>query len=194
MQGEFDKGREIVQQALSLALKNNETDAASIIYRRLASTLEYASDYLSARDAYYNAYNFCVTEGKDISAQICLSCMSYTLFQTGEWKKSLEFCREVITDNNTPENSIPVGYSMMGLIFAFRGETKKAFKNLKEGLRLARKNEVTAAELIILWGLAVAYENDSDVSSAIENYRSVLTLWEKTQDRHDVISPPPAET
>ncbi|MEJ2193333.1 MAG: LuxR C-terminal-related transcriptional regulator [Ignavibacteriaceae bacterium] len=187
MQGEFDKGREIVQQALSLALKNNETDAASIIYRRLASALEYASDYLSARDAYYNAYNFCVTESKDVSAQICLSCMSYTLFQTGEWKKSLEFCREVISSVNTPENSIPVGYSMMGLIFAFRGETKKAFKNLKKGLRLARKLNVTAAELLVLWGLAVAYENDSDIPSAIENYRSVITLWEKTQDHHDII-------
>jgi ATP/maltotriose-dependent transcriptional regulator MalT len=187
MQGEFDKGREIVQQALSLALANNETDAASIIYRRLASALEYASDYLSARDAYYNAYNFCVTESKDESAQICLSCMSYTLFQTGEWKKSLEFCREVISSVNTPENSIPVGYSMMGLIFAFRGETKKAFKNLKKGLRLARKLNVTAAELLVLWGLAVAYENDSDIPSAIENYRSVITLWEKTQDHHDII-------
>jgi ATP/maltotriose-dependent transcriptional regulator MalT len=187
MEGNFEKGREVVQEALSLALKNNLTDAASIIYRRLASALEYASDYLSARDAYYNAYNFCVTEGKEVSAQVCLSCMSYTLFQTGDWKKSLEFCRDVIMDENTPENSIPIGYAMMGLIYAFRGEIKKALKNLKEALKLTRKLEITAGELISLWGLAVVYENELDSSSAEETYRSILYIWEKTQDRHDII-------
>jgi ATP/maltotriose-dependent transcriptional regulator MalT len=187
MQGKFEQGRGLVQEALSLALNNNETDAASIIYRRLASALEYASDYLSARDAYYNAYDYCVTQGKDVSAQICMSCMSYTLFQTGEWKKSLEFCREVITSKNTPENSMPIGHGMMGLVFAFRGETKKAIKSLKESLRLSRKLEITAAELLFMWGLAIVHENESDDASALENYRSIITLWEKTQDRHDVI-------
>jgi predicted ATPase/DNA-binding CsgD family transcriptional regulator len=187
MRGNFEKGRVVVQEALSLALKNNLTDAASTIYRRLASTLEYASDYLSARDAYYNAYNFCVTEGKEVSAQVCLSCMSYTLFQTGDWKKSLEFCRDVITDKNTPENSIPIGHGMMGLIFAFRGEIKKALKSLKEALKLTRKLEIKAGELISLWGFAVVYHNELDSSSAEETYRTVLSLWKKTQDRHDVI-------
>lgn len=187
MEGKFEQGREQVQDALSLALNNKETDAASIIYRRLASALEYASDYLSARDAYYNAYDYCVTLGKNVSAQICMSCMSYTLFQTGEWKKSLEFCREVISSENTPENSIPVGHGMMGLIFAFRGESKKAIKSLKESLRLSRKLEITAAELLDLWGMAIVYENASDDASALENYNSIIALWEKTQDRHDVI-------
>lgn len=187
MQGEFDRGREVVQEALSLAIKNNETDAASIIYRRLASALEYASDYLSARNAYYNAYNFCVTEGKEASAQICLSCMSYTLFQTGEWKKSLEFCRRVITGENTPESSIPIGYSIMGMIFSFRGETKKAFKNLNEAIKLTRKFEIAAGELLSLWALAVVYENEADLVSEERTYRAILSLWEKTQDRHDVI-------
>jgi DNA-binding CsgD family transcriptional regulator/Tfp pilus assembly protein PilF len=90
-------------------------------------------------------------------------------------------------DENTPENSIPIGYAMMGLIYAFRGEIKKALKNLKEALKLTRKLEITAGELISLWGLAVVYENELDSSSAEETYRSILYIWEKTQDRHDII-------
>jgi len=187
MQGKFEDGKQVTQDALSFAIKNNLTDAASVIYRRLASTMEYASDYSSARETYYTAYDYCINEGKDVSAQICLGCMSYTLFQTGEWKRSLEICSEVINNKNTPEGSSLVGLGMMGIIQAFRGENKKAEKNLKMALDKSRILNITAAELIILTGLAI-YNDFSDKSEeSKENYISILNLWQKSQDRHDVI-------
>jgi DNA-binding CsgD family transcriptional regulator len=187
MQGKFEEGKKVAQNAFSIAIKNNLTEAASIIYRRLASTFEYASDYGSARDTYYSAYDFCISEGKEVSAQICLSCMSYTLFQTGEWKKSLEVCKDVISNENTPEGSITVGFFMMGLIYGFRGEIKKAHKNLNISLNNTKKSDVAVATMFALWGLAIVDDYESNTLSAREKYESIFTFWEKTQDRHDVI-------
>ena len=187
MKGKFEEGKNVVQDALSIALKNNLSDAASIIYRRLASSLEYASDYSSAKDAYFSAYNFCVTEGQNVSAQICLGCMSYTLFQTGEWKKSLEICEEVINNKHTPEGSLIIGYSTKGAIYTLRGEIKKASKNLHRSIELSRKLNIIVVELFGLWGLALLCEYDSDVSQAAQYYESMMKLWEKTEDKHDII-------
>jgi DNA-binding CsgD family transcriptional regulator len=187
MQGKFEEGKKVVQDAFSIAIKNNLTEAASIIYRRLASTFEYASDYGSARETYYSAYDFCISEGKEVSAQICLGCMSYVLFQTGEWKKSLEICADVISNENTPKGSIAVGYQMMGLIYGFRGEIKKAYKHLNRSLKIARESDVVIAELFVTWGLAVIDDYESNNISAKEKFLSLPTIWAKTQDRHDVI-------
>jgi tetratricopeptide (TPR) repeat protein len=187
MQGKFEAGRNVVREALSTAIKNNLADAASIIYRRLASTLEYASDYHSAKDAYFNAYNYCMTEGKEISAQICLGCMSNTLFLTGEWKKSLEICDEVINNKNSPEGSLLIGFIIKGFIFALRGEIKKALGNLDRALELSRKLNIVVVELGSLWGMAVVSEINSDIKRSLDYYKSILQLWEETQDRHDSI-------
>ncbi|GAB4287029.1 MAG: LuxR family transcriptional regulator [Ignavibacteriaceae bacterium] len=187
MQGKINEGKKIVENALSVAIKNNLSDAASIIYRRLASILEYASDYNSAREAYYSAYNYCITEGKEVSAQICLGCMSNTLFMTGDWKKSLEVCDEVINNKNTPGGSMAVGLVIKGFILALRGEFKKADRVLNQALTYSRKYDVIAAEIGCLWGFALLSEADADIDKAMSFYCSVFELWHKTQDRHDSI-------
>jgi predicted ATPase/DNA-binding CsgD family transcriptional regulator len=187
MQGKFEEGKSTVQDALSEAVKNNLSDAASMIYRRLASTMEFASDYSSAREAYYSAYNFCISEGKQVSAQICLGCMSYTLFQTGEWKRSLEICDDVIKNINTPVGSILVGYGMKGIIFALRGETKKAIKNLNKCTQLANKEKVLTGEMYTLWGNAIISEYEKNINKTADYYRSILDFWKKTEDKHDII-------
>lgn len=187
MQGKFAEGRKIAQEALTDALKLNLNDAASIIYKRLAGTFEYASDYSSAREAYYNAYNFCLREGQDVNAQICLGCMSYTLFQTGEWKKSLEICDETIKNKNTPEASVSVAHATKGVILALRGEIKSAQKNLHRSIELAVKHDALANQMFAAWGLAILSEYSSDIQRTIQSYIDVIKIWEKTQDKHDII-------
>ncbi len=189
MKGEVDIGRKMVQDALEIAININDTDAASEIYRRLASTLESQSDYISARNAYLNAYDFCINTGKEINAQVCLSCMSYIFFQTGEWTKSIEICRKVIYGKHTPETSIPVGYGMIGLIQAFRGESKSAIKSLKKALDYSVKYNTAAIELYVYWGLAVVYDNEMNDKAVSENYNLFLNRWRSTQEMHDVVQP-----
>lgn len=189
MKGEAEKGRKLVQDALDIAISINDTDASSENYRRLASALEYQSDYISARNAYLNAYDFCINTGKETNAQVCLSCMSYIFFQTGEWNKSIEICRKVIYGKHTPETSVPVGYGMTGLIQAFRGETKSAIKSLKKALEYSVKYNTVAIELYIYWGLAVVYENEMDDKAVVENFKMFLNRWQTTQEMHDIIPP-----
>ncbi len=187
MQGNFEKGRKVVQDALSAAIKNNLSEAASIIYRRLASTFEYASDYIGAKNAYFSAYNYCINEGKEVSAQICLGCMSNTLFLTGDWKKSLEISDDVIKNKNTPEGSLLVGLLIKGTIFALRGEFKKAKKNLIRATELSKKLNIVVAELGSQWALGLLEELSPDISQAEEYYTSVLNMWEETKEKHDAI-------
>lgn len=187
MEGNFLEGKNTAQEALTDAIKYNLPDAASIIYKRLAGTLEYASDYASAREAYLGAYNYCITEGQDVNAQICLGCMSYTLFQTGEWKKSLEICDQTIKNKNTPETSVSVALATKGVILALRGEVKKALSNLNRSIDIALKHEAAANQMFAMWGLAVLSEDSNDNTTAIKNYLDMIKLWETTQDKHDII-------
>ncbi|MFO7524298.1 MAG: LuxR C-terminal-related transcriptional regulator, partial [Ignavibacteriaceae bacterium] len=187
MQGKFEEGKAIVQDSLSEAISNDLPDAASIIYRRLASTMEFASDYSSAQEAYYSAYNYCMNEGQEISAQICLGCMSYTLFQTGEWKKSLEISDEVINNKNTPEGSRLIGYGIKGIICALRGEIKKAIKYLNRSIEISLKQKIVSGELFGVWGQAIISEAEADVIKTARHYNTIIELWKKTQDKHDII-------
>ncbi|NIR48851.1 hypothetical protein GWO43_10465, partial [candidate division KSB1 bacterium] len=96
IQGNSEAGIETAHEGLSLALKHNSTDAAAEVYRRLGSTLEYASEFTASREVYFTAYNYCHNHGAELEAQLCLGCMSYVLFRTGDWKQCIEICKEVI--------------------------------------------------------------------------------------------------
>jgi DNA-binding CsgD family transcriptional regulator len=187
MKGKFTEGQEIVEKGLYIAIENNLTEAASDIYRRLASTLEYASEYSSAKEVYYNAYNYCITTGSEVSAQICLSCMSYLFFQTGEWKKSIEVCNEVINNNSSPAGSKTTAYGMSGIIYAFRGEIKKAEKYLNKSINMGRRISYISIQHLLNWGKAVLAEQEGNNEKALSEYRTVIIEWKDSEDIHDVI-------
>ncbi|GAB4327257.1 MAG: LuxR family transcriptional regulator [Candidatus Zixiibacteriota bacterium] len=187
MQGEYNNGRETVQRALALALKHDLTDAASEIYRRLASTLEYANDYGSAKDAYLTAYDYCRKTGADENAQICLSCMSYVLFYTGDWKRALETCNNVINDDHSPPGSKAVALGVVAAIRTHRGETRAARRLLNEALAEARRHGSPIMQLLNTWGLAALAEYEHDREHASRCYHTILDGWAKTEDRHDLI-------
>jgi len=187
MQGRFDEGRDTVQRGLSLALEHGLTEAASEVYRRLASVHEYASDYANAREAYFKAYDFCQAQGADVLAEVCLGCLSYTLFQTGDWKRAGPVCRDVIKSRTAPTGSRGVAVGMLGLIHAHRGEVAQARKLLEETLDVAREQEVLAMELLGGWGLALVEEQTGQLDAAEGRYRRLADRWRETQDRHDGI-------
>lgn len=187
--GDFEAGREVARAGLSLALKHNNTEAASDVYRRLANALTAASDYTGAREVYSTALDFCRTNDVTVHAQICLSCMSYVLFMNGDWKQALTVCDEVINSEHAPPGSIATGYGVAGLVHAYRGETRQARGNLQKALSEGRKRKIFAMEMLAYWGLAIVEENEQAWDTSGQYHNRILECWDRSEDRHDIIAP-----
>lgn len=187
MQGEHEAGRDLAQRALTLALESRHTDAASDAYRRLASVLDYSSNYPGARDAYATAVEYCRAQGVDSTARTCLGCMSYIVYRTGDWKRALEVSREVIDDPESPLGSRGIAHAVVGLVRAHRGESRSARKGLEAALALARSGEIIALEFIALFGLAAVAHADGDHEQAHLQVSRALERFESSGDCHDII-------
>jgi DNA-binding NarL/FixJ family response regulator len=187
VQGKFQEGIDIVNQGLSIALKYKLADAASEVYRRLGGTLEYASEYTSSREVYTTAYSYCQNQGEEAQAQLCLSCMSYILFRTGDWKRCIEVCQEVINDKKAGVGGKTVAMGILGAIRSYRGETRQARKYLQDSLSQSQRDQSIPMQLVTLWSLAQVEEYEGEVSKAEEYYRQLLTLWGETRDIHDAL-------
>lgn len=185
MLGEFEQGIGTVNRGLSLALESNLNDVAAEVYRRLGGTLEYAADYTHSKEAYLSAYNFCRNQGEAIQAQVCLGCMSYVLFRTGDWKQCLEISRELLNDPDSPLGSRSIAIGAIGFISCYRGEIRQARKNLRETLHIALRDKIQAMEVISYWGLALVEEFDAQPDAAEKYYRQLLTAQQKYNDAHD---------
>jgi DNA-binding CsgD family transcriptional regulator len=187
MQGDPERGRALTQEALSLALGNNLSGAAAEAYRRLASVLDYASDFTGSRDAYDAAVSYCRDQGDDVNACVCLGCMSFIVYRTGEWKRALDVSREVIDDPLSTPGSSAIAHGITGLIRAARGETRPARKSLVEAQTIARRAQLTFAEIFPDFGLALLAELDGNDEEAVRLHERVLDGWRETQDRHDLV-------
>lgn len=187
MMGKADAGRDLAQEALSIALESQEKDVAAEAYRRLASVLDYNSDFAGSRDAYATAVDYCHAQGDDANARICLGCMSFIVYRTGEWKRALEISQEVLRDEKSALGSSSVAHGITGLIRALRGETRTARKFLDEALSLAERGDVALMKLVSYFGLALVAEFEGDVPVATRRHDQVLEGWRGTQDRHDMV-------
>jgi DNA-binding CsgD family transcriptional regulator len=147
---------------------------------------EFGSDYGGARDAYFTAVNYCRTQGVDEAAHTCLGCVSYIVYRTGEWKRTLEVCREILEEDDKP-GARAIADGVAGVVRAQRGETRQARKLLQDSLATARRFALAAIEICALYGLAVVHENDGDAEAAEQHYRQMLERWKTTEDRHDII-------
>lgn len=185
MQGQAEAGIQIANEGLALALDNNLPEAASEVYRRLGSTLEYASQYKSSQEVYDNAYRYCTAQGDEANSEICLSCMSWVLFRTGDWKRCLEVCKEVIGNEEKNPGPAAVAYGVAGLIRAYRGEARQARRYFEKSLPQIRRNAHVVMEMIVLWGLALLETFDGNDEAAAPLYNKVLELRDQEQDMHD---------
>jgi DNA-binding CsgD family transcriptional regulator len=188
MLGRTDEGRKLVEAALSRALADNLHDAAPEAYRRLASVLDYSSDFAGSRDAYAAAVEHCRSSGDGVTARMCLGCMSFIVFRTGEWKRALETCRDVQESPDSPAGSVLTADGIQGVIRAMRGETRGARSRLRSTLTRAEASSSVVMELISRFGLALVAEFEGDVEQAAALHDQVLEGWRSTQDRHDLVA------
>jgi ATP/maltotriose-dependent transcriptional regulator MalT len=187
MQGKAKEGKEAASTALSLALQQNDVETASEVYRRLASALEYSAEYAGSRDVYSQAINFCETQGADAETNMCMSCMSWVLYRTGEWKNANDMCRAVLAADSSPVGSRSTAAGVIGLIRIHRGEIKQARRNLVESIEKARRDEILAIEMISTWAMALLLEQEGNDEDAFTHYIRVLDLRDRCNDRHDAL-------
>jgi DNA-binding NarL/FixJ family response regulator len=170
-----------------MALSGNHIEAAAYAYRKMAGVLEYASDFEGSIKAYDTALNLCRTQDLDFQALMCMSCMSWVLFRMGDWKQSIEVCKEIIDDASINDTSKSTAHLVVGLIRIYRGETKTAHKHIQQSATLAEKENFHIILLILHWAMAALQESETNAGDAYPQYCIMLADWQKLQDRHDVL-------
>jgi DNA-binding NarL/FixJ family response regulator len=170
-------------------MEHNLSGPAAEIYQRLADALEHAGNYAEAKETYQAAFAFCQTAAAVTIGQICRACLTAVLFHTGEWKRATVICRSVLACTESPPHALTVANSILGLIYASRGQPSRARPVLLEASAMSRKIELAACELLSLWGLALLDDARGDQAGVIEHCRCLLQRWQRAEDRHYAITP-----
>jgi DNA-binding NarL/FixJ family response regulator/tetratricopeptide (TPR) repeat protein len=183
MMARHDEARARVDSSLQLALDNNLPEQAAIAYRLLADLREFKADYGGARDAQLHAISFCRRQGTVSEEHMCLGCLGYALFRTGQWRRAIENARKVLANEDAPlvaRAAVAVVPAMIGVL---RGERRHANAQLAEALLQLRANNVVTLEFIALWVRGVMADFEGNHSLAAEQYRELFSLWHETEDR-----------
>jgi DNA-binding CsgD family transcriptional regulator len=183
MMAKHDEARERVDCSLQLALNNGLPMQAATAYRLLADLNDFKADYAGARDAQLRAISFCRQQGSVREEHLCLGCLGYALFRTGQWRRAIENARKVLVT----EDAFPVARAAVAVVPAMigvlRGERRHANAQLAEALLQLRANNVVTLEFLVLWVRGVMADFEGNYSLAAEQYRELFSLWHETEDR-----------
>jgi tetratricopeptide (TPR) repeat protein len=186
MQGDWEQGQSKLEAALAAARERESDRAICEASHRLATVAEYASEYPRAKSLYRAALEECERRQMPGMAQLCSGRLSWVLFRLGEWEEASDLDREALRDPLHVERFRGIFEGVLGLVAAHRGNVA-ARAHLKESLRYARRHHAVLVELLDFWGLAVHFEHDGSLPDTAENYRRMLSLWQKSEDRHDLV-------
>jgi DNA-binding CsgD family transcriptional regulator/tetratricopeptide (TPR) repeat protein len=183
MMGKHDEAQERVDCSLELALNNGLPMQAATAYRLLADLRDFKADYDGARDTHLHAISFCRQKGTLSEEHMCLGCLGYALFRTGQWRKAIENARKVLID----EDALPIARAAVAVVPAMiavlRGERRHANARLADALLQLRANNVVTLEFLVLWVNGVMADLEGNHSLAAEQYRELFSLWHETEDR-----------
>jgi DNA-binding CsgD family transcriptional regulator/tetratricopeptide (TPR) repeat protein len=183
MMAKHDEAQVRVDCSLQLALKNGLPMQAATAYRLLADLRDFKADYGGARDAHLHAISFCRQQGTVSEEHMCLGCLGYALFRTGQWRKAIENSRKVLTDTDAlplARAAVAVVPAMIGLL---RGERRHANARLADAVLQLRANNVVTLEFLVLWVSGVMADFEGNHPLAGEHYRELFSLWRETEDR-----------
>ncbi|MFN8526887.1 MAG: AAA family ATPase [Chloroflexota bacterium] len=187
--GEYEVGLALVRDALARALDRNLIGPAAEVYQRLGDTLEHASKYAEARDAYDTASDFCRTREQSAVSQLCLACMTYVLRQMGEWDRAVQVCRDILGTAGIAPHAAAAAAGMLGAVLACRGDSAQARPLLLQSATQARLIELASMEILNSWSFALIEQLEGNTVAASEHCRALLSRWERTEERHYSISP-----
>ena len=182
--GEGQHGIELAKAGLELALSEQLTETTSMAYYELAAALEYAADYAAAVDAYESAFELCQAHGLTEFAQTCFVCMSPAMRLMGNWDRTLEICAAVLADESSSLFTRRVAEEESGLIFALRGDRRRARGPLRRAAEFGRANGIFGIEVGATWGLAVVAALDEDDDTARHVVSRLVESCQSTQEGH----------
>ena len=183
MMGNHDEARVRVDRSLELALNNSLPMQAATAYRFLADLRDFKADYDGARDAHLRAISFCRQKGTVSEEHMCLGCLGYALFRSGQWREAIENARKVLLDKDAhpiARAAVAVVPAMIGVL---RGERPQAKARLADALLHLRSNNIVTLEFLVLWINGVMADFEGNHPLAAEQYRELLSLWHETEDR-----------
>lgn len=186
MAGQHDEAREQVRESLRLALDHDLKEQAALAYRRQANIREYAGDYRGERDHHHEAIRYCRSRKVD-GETVCMSCLAYVCFRTGEWKEALSTARKVLSNGGTHPALDAISQAVTGWIAAFRGERRTALKLLDTASQRLRIDGMAGLEFFCLWARAWLHQIDGEIDDATRCYDEVRAIWRESDDVHDVL-------
>lgn len=181
--GDYERGMELVKQALSLALDNGLTTEAVDAYQRLGTCFETAGDYANAREALTSALDLCQVSDTHGPEAGCVACMAYVLRELGEWPRTIELCRE-LSAAHEGDGVRTIADGAWGYIRGLRGELGPARRQLSAGLEAARRLDILSMQVDCAASLATVADFASEPEEALERCRFVLSRWERSEDHH----------
>jgi DNA-binding NarL/FixJ family response regulator len=114
--------------------------------------------------------------------------MSWVLFRTGEWKRCIDVCQEVIRNPENGAGSPVVASCVLGLIRVYRGENQQARKLLDSAHGLAVRDHYLLGEMIACWGLALLSELNNQMDRVAPSYLRILDIRDELRDTHDCLA------
>jgi DNA-binding CsgD family transcriptional regulator len=181
--GEYEKGLKTVRTGLALALEHDLTPVAAELYQRLSVVLYDSADYRRARETLDSALELCRTADEPATELACVTCMVYVLRECGEWAEALKLGRELI-DSGT---AVWVAEGIVGMIYAAQGKLSSARRMLSSSLATASQVGHYNMTVDTTTGLAHVAAIEGGAQETAERCRSLLALWESSEDHHYAI-------
>jgi DNA-binding NarL/FixJ family response regulator len=172
-----------VRTGLALALEHDLTPVAAELYQRLSVVLYDSADYRRAKETLDSALQLCRTADEPATEVACVTCMVYVLRECGEWAEALKLGRELI-DSGT---AVWVAEGIVGVIYAAQGKLSSARRMLSSSLATASQVGHYNMTVDTTTGLARVAAIVGDGQETAERCRSLLALWERSEDHHYAI-------
>jgi DNA-binding CsgD family transcriptional regulator len=187
MAGRYEEGRTTAQEGFALAVRHELSAISAETYRRLGGVMEYSSDFIGASEVYTEALHQCRRIGAEAVACDTMGCMSYVLFRTGQWSRSLAISRELAASEAAPPISVVSAHFNLAMLRAAKGETRSARRSIESTERLARQRGYALFPLLLRWPKAYLSETAGNDDAALSEYQALLRAAEETDDRHDLL-------
>lgn len=185
--GQFEEGLTLVRRGLSLALEHDLIGPAAEIYELLAGVFHHSADYPGAHEAYQEAYAFCEARQLSAMGQVCLACLGWVLWSTGEWDRMVTLCEELRAAPDAPHTAVALATELLGHVYAARGDVKRGRPLLLEGLAWGKRLEYASTEFGCTWMLARIDILQGSVEAAVARSLAAMARWAETEDRYFTI-------
>jgi len=100
MQSSYQKGIELLQQSLEIALRNSFHEHAARAYSNMASIALNMKNYSLATELLGEGIKYCEERDLDSSRSITLSLKSLLYLETGDWKRAYSIADDLLKNEN----------------------------------------------------------------------------------------------